>query len=100
MRALRRKRAGLRKRLHTAHLEVGTARQNWNDLLSKIGFPQTLTTDEALAAWQLLSEAADRLRAWKDAARELQMVDGIWANYRQRIVELARRIDLDTRDNE
>jgi uncharacterized protein YhaN len=93
LRALRKKRANLRKRLHTAHLEVGTARQNWTDLLSKIGFRQTLSSDEALSSWRLLAEAADRLTDWKEAGRELQMVDGIWVNFRQRIVELARRID-------
>ena len=98
LRTLRRKRAGLRKKLHTAHLEVGTARQNWNDLLSKIGFPQTLSVDEALASWQLLSEAADRLKTWREAARELQLVDGIWESYRQRIAELARRLESGARE--
>jgi len=90
---LRKRYAALRKRLHTAHLEVGTARQNWNDLLAKIGLPQTLSADEALASWQLLSRAAEQLRAWKEADREFQLLDGIWANYRQRIVELSRRIE-------
>ena len=92
LQALRRKRAGWRKKLDTAQLEVGTARQNWNDLLSKTGFPQSLSIDQALAAWQLLSAAAERLKGWKEATRELQLIDGIWENYRQRIVELARRM--------
>jgi uncharacterized protein YhaN len=98
LRALRKKRAALRKRLHTAHLEVGTARQNWSDLLSKIGFPQALSSDQALASWQRLSEAADRLTAWKETGRELQLVDGIWVNYSKRIVELARRIGSGDRE--
>ena len=96
--ALRRRRAALRKKLHTAHLEVGTARQNWNDLLSRIGFPQTSAIDEALTAWQSLSEAAGRLKEWKEAAREVQLVNGIWESYRQRIVELARRMESGVRE--
>src|SRR5262249_3528500 len=91
--ALRRRRAGLRKKLHTAHLEVGTAHQNWMDLLSKLCLPQTLSIDEALSAWQHLSESSDRLKAWQEADRELQLVDGVWESYRQRIVDLARRLE-------
>jgi uncharacterized protein YhaN len=92
LRAFRRRLAGLKKRLHTSNLEVGTARQSWNDLLQKIGIPNTLSIDEALAAWQLLVVAAERLEEWKHSGRELSLVDGIRKEYRQRILELARRL--------
>lgn len=90
--SLRRRRAALKKRLQTALLEAGTARQSWNDLLLKIGIPATQSIDEALAAWQRLVGAAERLAEWQQAGRELSLVDGIRDSYRQRISELCRRL--------
>src|SRR5262249_22436106 len=89
LRAMRRKNSACRKKLETAQREIGTARHNWNEVLSRLGLPETLSIDEALAAWQLLVDAAERLTAWKQAGHELQTLSGIWEDYRQRIVELA-----------
>ena len=89
---MRRHLAACRKKLATADREVGTARQNWNELLAKLGFPESLSVDEALAAWQLLAVAAERLSAWNLAQREWHAVDAIWESYRQRIAELERRL--------
>ncbi|MBI3864787.1 MAG: hypothetical protein HY290_23160, partial [Planctomycetia bacterium] len=90
--ALRRRLASLKKRLHTAHLEAGTARQSWNELVLKIGIPGGESIDDSLAAWQLLAIASDRLIEWKQSSRELSLVEGILDSYRQRIVELGRRL--------
>jgi uncharacterized protein YhaN len=90
--ALRRRLAGLRKRLHTANLEVGSARHSWNALLLKIGIPQTLSIEEAQNCWQHLVAAAEWLEKWKYSGRELSLVDGIRDGYRQRISDLARRL--------
>lgn len=92
LQGMRRNLAACRKKLETAHREVGTARQNWNELLAKFGFPESVRVDEALAAWQLLAVAAERLSAWNLSRRELQTVSEIWDSYRQRIVDLGRRL--------
>jgi uncharacterized protein YhaN len=92
LRALKHKYVACRKKLETAEREIATARHNWTEVLSSIGLPQTFSIDEALAAWQLLVDAAERLTAWKQADRELQTVNGIWEDYRERIVDLARRL--------
>lgn len=89
---MRRKLAGLRKKLATARREVGTARHHWNELLARLGFPEALPIDEALAAWQILVDAAERLSACKQARHELQTVSGICDGYRKRIEDLARRL--------
>jgi uncharacterized protein YhaN len=92
LRGVRRKLAGARRKLQTARREAATARANWTDLLAGLGFPESLSVDEALAVWQLLIVAAERLAAWKQAAHELQTVAGIWEGYRQRMQELGRRL--------
>jgi uncharacterized protein YhaN len=92
---MRRKLAACRKKLATAHREVGTARQNWNDLLARLGFSELLSVDEALAAWQLLSVAAERLAELKAARREWQTVSAIWESYAGHVAEIERRLPPD-----
>ncbi|MGE5191965.1 MAG: ATP-binding protein [Deltaproteobacteria bacterium] len=84
--------AKARQKLETARREVATARSNWTELLAGLGFPETLSVDEALAAWQLLVGAAERLSAWKQSCRELETLSGLWDEFRQRMQELARRL--------
>jgi len=92
LRGMRQHLAACRKKLATAEREAGTARQNWNELIAKLGFPEALAVDEALAAWQRLAVAAERLSALKLAQREAHAVNSIWESYRQRIAELERRL--------
>jgi uncharacterized protein YhaN len=93
--AMHRRLALLRKKLPTAHLEVGTARESWQNLLERIGFPQSDAISEAATAWQLLTEAAEQLRLWKHAQSDLQLVDGLWESWRRRIAELGYRLGAD-----
>jgi uncharacterized protein YhaN len=92
LRGMRRKLAGLRKKREIARREIATARSHWTELLAELGFPETLSVDEALAAWQLMVGAAERLAAWKQADHERQTISAIWEGYRQRMQELARRL--------
>jgi uncharacterized protein YhaN len=92
LRGMHSKLAACRKKLATARREVATANQNWNDLLRGIGLPEALSIDETLAAWQLLSVAAERQAACKAAEREWQAVSLIWNSYRNRIADLERRL--------
>jgi hypothetical protein len=84
LRGMRRDLVAARKKLEIARREVGTARAHWTDLVAKLGLPETLSVDEALAAWQLLVEAAGRLDACRMARAELQSASGLWDDCRQR----------------
>jgi uncharacterized protein YhaN len=92
LREMRNKLASLRKKLATAHREVATARHNWRELLAKLGFPETLAVDEALAAWEKLAIAAERLAAWNEARRDVQSAAAICESYGLRIDALSRRL--------
>jgi uncharacterized protein YhaN len=92
LREMRNKLASLRKKLATAHREVATARHHWRELLTKPGFPETLAVDEALAAWEKLAVAAERLAAWNEARRNVQSASAICDSYRLRIDALSRRL--------
>src|SRR5262249_32352836 len=92
LRAMRRSMAAARKKLETAGREVATARRNWAELLARLGFPENLSVDEALAAWQRLVGAAERLAASKQARHELATINAIWEDYRRRIEDLACRL--------
>jgi uncharacterized protein YhaN len=92
LRGMRRKLVVCRKKLATARREVATARQNWLDLLARLGLPDSPSIDEALARWQLLTVAGERLAACQAAQREGQTVSSIWTSYRRRIMDLDRRL--------
>jgi DNA repair exonuclease SbcCD ATPase subunit len=89
LRGMRKSLAAARKRLATSRREVATAAQNWRELLSKIGFTEVLSVDEALAAWEKLAEASERLAAWNAARRDAESAAAIGEIYLKRIEELA-----------
>ncbi|MBS0262158.1 MAG: AAA family ATPase, partial [Planctomycetes bacterium] len=92
LQGLRRKLARARRKRQTAILEVGTARHSWNELLQKIGITSSISIDDALQRWQELVAATETLRAADQARRELSLVESILDGYRQRIIDLARRL--------
>jgi uncharacterized protein YhaN len=62
----------LRVRLQTAQRDVSTARQGWCQLLTDLGFTETVRIEQAFAVWQHVSEGVEQHRAWQAACALLR----------------------------
>lgn len=72
--------------------EVGIARQNWQDLMSSLGFAPNSSVEQAFEAWRLVTEACEIRRRLEALLREQQQQKWIVQSYERRICEIGLRI--------
>ena len=89
---LRRRLSEMRSRFQSVQHDVATARQSWCELLTQLGFSETVRIDDAFETWQKVVEANELHRLWASADSELQNLRQTSGTYRQRIEELGHRM--------
>ena len=88
----RRRLSELRGRFQSRQRDVSTARQNWCETLTGLGFSETVRIGEAFEVWQRVIEAHEQRRIWQAATAEVQNRQRALQSFRQRIEEFGRRI--------
>lgn len=72
--------------------EVAAARQNWQELLTHLGFAPNSSVDEAFETWKVVVEACELKRKFDALHRDHQQQKWIVQSYEQRIGEIGRRL--------
>jgi len=88
----------LRVRLQTAQRDVSAARQVWCELLTKLGFTETVRIEQAFTVWQHVSEGVEQHRAWQAACALLRHRQESYDTVSQQIEQLRNLTSLSCDD--
>jgi uncharacterized protein YhaN len=88
----RRKLSELRSQFQTVRRDVSLERQNWCELLTQLGFSETVRIEEAFETWQRVAEANEQRRLYESAAHELRNDRKTFDSFRQQVEELGQRM--------
>lgn len=86
-----------RGKLSTFQREVSMARQNWCELLRKIGLRESVRTSEAFQNWQLAVDCAQTLMKWNAAREDMQRQSEMLAMFREQMDQIAGTLKLNGR---
>ena len=89
---LRRRMSDYRTRRQNVQRDVATARQDWCELLTQMGFDETVNINDAFTKYEQVVEANEQRRQLEASAEELQDVRDEIESFRCRIEELGNRM--------
>ncbi|MDB5390376.1 MAG: hypothetical protein JWM11_6022 [Planctomycetaceae bacterium] len=72
--------------------EVAAARQNWQELLTHLGFAPNSSVDEAFETWKVVVEACELKRKFDAIHRDHHQQKWIVQAYEQRIADIGQRL--------
>jgi uncharacterized protein YhaN len=72
--------------------EFAIAKQNWQELLTHLGFAPTANIKEAFETWKIVVEVCELKRRFDAVRRDHQQQKWIVQSYEQRIAEIGRRL--------
>lgn len=86
---VRKKLSVQRGKLAVHQREVSRARQQWCDLLKKLGLRETLRTAEAFQTWQRAVDGSQTLVKWNAARDDMQRQAELLAMFREHMEQIA-----------